>query len=148
MSLRCEECTKTKNHCCKADIPLGLLDALHMKYLLVDKYKVLPKEDVLLNQHPNEQPGMYFVLNIHDITPGSEVDIRDHNCAALIDGKCAVYADRPNICRQYGTDFMKCRFDCEDTPVDIGALEFEDIKILDTKAFNTSLSRDIRPLDV
>lgn len=148
MSLRCEECTKTKNHCCKADIPLGLLDALHMKYLLVDKYKVLPKEDVLLNQHPNEQPGMYFVLNIHDITHGSEVDIRDHNCAALIDGKCAVYADRPNICRQYGTDFMKCRFDCEDTPVDIGALSFEDIRELDTKAFNASLSRNIRPLDV
>ena len=148
MSLRCEECTKTTNHCCKADIPLGLLDALHMKYLLVDKYKVLAKEDVLINLHPNGQESMYFVLNIQDIPKDSEIDIRHHNCAALIDGKCVVYADRPNICRQYGSDFMKCRFDCEDTPVDIGALSFEDIRELDVKAFNTSLSIDIRPLDV
>lgn len=147
MSLRCEECTKTTNHCCKADIPLGLLDALHMKYLLVDKYKLLAKEDVLINLHPNGQESMYYVLNIQDIPKGSEIDIRHHNCAALIDGKCAVYADRPNICRQYGSDFMKCRFDCEDTPVDIGALSFEDIKELDTKAFNASMLKDIKPLD-
>ena len=145
MSLRCEECTKTKNHCCKADIPLGLLDALHMKYLLVDKYKVLPKEDVLLNQHPNEQPGMYFVLNIHDIIPGSEVDIRDHNCAALIDGKCAVYADRPNICRQYGTEFMRCRYECSGitTIEQIMVLDLNSIKMLESFANDSSLIKAI-----
>ena len=40
----------------------------------------------------------------------SDIDIRLHDCVALINGKCSVYEDRPNIYRHYGTEFMRCKF--------------------------------------
>lgn len=149
MKLPCEECTKTKNSCCKADTPLHLLDALHMKYLVTEKYKVLKPSQVLMHPHPNGNANSYFVINCTDIKKHDEVDIREHNCVALIDGKCSIYEDRPNICRQYGTEFVRCRFECSNitSEEDIAKCTIEDIKKLNNIAFNLSKANSINPYD-
>ena len=149
MKLPCEECTKTNNSCCKADIPYGLLDALHIKYLLTQKYKVLKPSQILMHPHPNDEPNQYMIINCTDIKRDDEVDIREHNCVALIEGRCAIYEDRPSICRQYGTEFARCRFECAgiSSYEDIAKCTVEDIKTLDKLAFGLSKANEINPYD-
>ena len=141
--LPCAECTKTNNHCCKADIPLDIVDAVHMKWLITEKYKLADKVDIVVALHPVtnlREQNKFFVINQKDIIAGSSVDIREHNCSAFIDGKCGIYEDRPNICRQYGTAFMKCRFECAGitSSSQIAALDSNSIKELDMFAAQDS----------
>lgn len=140
--LPCAECTQTKNHCCKADIPYSIVDAMHIKWLVTEKYKVLPVEDVLITNHPatNLNDTQYIIINSSGITKGSTVDVREYDCVALIDGKCSIYEDRPNICRQYGTEFMKCRYKSNGITSKevIKALDYNSIKELDTFASQDS----------
>lgn len=146
--LPCAECTQTNNHCCKADIPYTLVDALHIKWLITDKYKIANREDIVIGNHPAvnlQDKDLYFVFNSKDITTGSTVDIRTHNCPAMVDGKCGIYDDRPNICRQYGTEFMRCRYECSGitTKEQIMVLDMNSVKMLDSFANDSSLIKQV-----
>lgn len=146
MKLPCEECVKTSNHCCKADIPYNIVDALHIKYLLL-KGGFYEPHQIFINPHPNNTPEVFCIFNITDIEPESEIDIQNMDCVAFRDGKCLIYDDRPNICRQYGTEFMRCRFEvCGDTTKEtIGEYNKEQILELDKVSFMNSCGASIQP---
>jgi len=124
--LPCEECTKTKNHCCLADIPHHIADAMYFKHL-ANELNI----ECIVTLHPakNVQDGMMVLVNKsmegHDIT--------QHSCIFLIDNKCAIYENRPTICRSYGTEVMPCRYEQAGLTKqwEIGMLNKEEIKILD-----------------
>lgn len=95
----CSECTKTDNHCCKMDIPLDLPVAIH----LVHQGDKIGITDTIIRRHPKFDDKAFICKKD---TAG---DITDKNCVFFIDGKCAIYEHRPDICRYFGTEFMKCR---------------------------------------
>lgn len=95
----CEECTRTKNHCCLMDIPLDIPSAMHLLYQ-GDKVGIT---NTIMRQHPNYDDKVFIC------TPETKGDITLQECVFFKDGKCAIYEHRPDICRNYGTEFMKCR---------------------------------------
>ncbi len=125
MSLSCEECVKTDNHCCLADIPLDVLEGLFLSKLAKDI-----GIDVMLVEHPkfNEK----LVILPKDTPQGT--DITHIPCAFLKDGRCSVYENRPFICRSYGTEFIKCRYEVAGITAkeEIESLSVEEIKKLDS----------------
>ena len=61
-------------------------------------------------------------------------------------GKCSIYEDRPFICRNYGTDFIRCRYEAcgisdEQT---IRNMTKDDIRVLEKKAGELSNIVDIQ----
>lgn len=128
--LPCEECTKTNNHCCKMDIPYHPVDAMWFIKCGED----VGINDLVLINHPKFN-DMVIIANKN--TYG---DIQELPCVFLKDGKCAIYNNRPIICRSYGTEFIRCRFEAcniasEDT---IKSFKLSDIKRLDEYASNLS----------
>ena len=124
--LPCGECTKTYNHCCIADIPYSVTDAIYYKYKAMEM-----NIECIVTPHPNTEG--YFVL-VNESMRGQ--DIQKRNCIFLYGGKCSIYEDRPSICRAYGTECMPCRLEDEPelrTKEQIGALTREQIAKLDSK---------------
>ena len=61
-------------------------------------------------------------------------------------GKCDVYEDRPMICRQYMSDFMRCRFDHKEfTDIEFSSMSLSTIKHLDQEAFKRSALMAVKP---
>ena len=127
-NLPCNECVKTRNHCCRADLHLGIADAV----LMVTKADELGI-DIVLGQHPEDERSFMMIPN----KPG--IDIRKEPCVFFgSDGKCKIYEDRPSICRVYGGTEIRCRFEyagIEDGAV-IDGLNDADIKKLDMDALD------------
>ena len=126
-SLPCSECTKTNNHCCLADIPHSVTDAIFYNYKAMEL-----GIEALVVQHPSKNEG-YFVL-VDESMRGQ--DITKRNCIFLNKGQCSIYEDRPSICRAYGTECMPCRYEDEPllkTKEQIGSLSEDDMHKLDSK---------------
>ena len=99
--LPCEACMKTTNHCCMTDIQLSFPDAI----LMMGYAKDLGKK-VVLGVHPTGDGSLMMVPN----KPG--MDINREPCVFVgSNGKCEIYEDRPSICRTYGSQHMRCRFE-------------------------------------
>ena len=145
----CEECTKHKWHCCKADIPYTITDVMYMKYLGTEKYKLYEPSELYITPHPNEKTeGMYSIVRMKDLDPTKDNDIRHMDCIFFNSGsgKCDVYEDRPMICRQYMSDFMNCRFQHKNfSSIEFNSMTFQDIKELDEFAFRHSAIMFVKP---
>ena len=145
----CEECTKHKWHCCKADIPYTVVDVMYMKYLGTEKYKLYEPNELYITTHPKvDNADMYSIIRMKDLDPTKENDIRNLDCIFFNSdsGKCDVYEDRPMICRQYMTDFARCRFDHKNfSSIEFSSMTFKDIKELDEDAFKRSAIIAITP---
>ena len=100
----CSECIKTTNHCCMTDIVLSMADAV----LMMRKAKDLNK-DVVLGVLPQSDGGFNSFMIIPN-KPG--IEITAEPCVFFgSDGKCEIYEDRPSICRVYGTEDVRCRYE-------------------------------------
>ena len=145
----CERCTKHTFHCCKADIPYSITDVMYMKYLATKKYKLYEPNEVYISKHPSENmQDLYSIIRTKDLDPTKDNDIRNLNCIFFNtgSGKCDVYEDRPMICRQYMSDFMRCRFDHKEfTDVEFSSMSFSTIRHLDQEAFKRSALMAIKP---
>jgi len=124
-NLPCEVCTKTDNHCCLADIPYDYIEAL--KLCDLGRQNGL---DLIMVSHPKFEDKV-IILN-----SGDDGILENKPCVFLKNGKCSIYEDRPFICRNYGTDFIRCRYEAcgisdEQT---IRNMTKNDIKMLDKKA--------------
>ena len=135
MKLPCEVCTKTDNHCCLADIPYDYMEAL--KLCDLGRQKGL---DLIMVSHPKFEDKV-IILN-----SGDDGISEDKPCVFLKNGKCSIYEDRPFICRNYGTDFIRCRYEAcgisdEQT---IRNMTKDDIRVLEKKAGELSNIVDIQ----
>ena len=100
----CSECITTTKHCCVTDIVLSMADAM----LMMRKAKELNK-DVVLGVHPQNGEGFNSFMMVPN-KPGIDVTIEP--CVFFgSDGKCEIYEDRPSICRIYGTEDVRCRYE-------------------------------------
>lgn len=132
-SLPCEECTKTNNHCCKADLPF---DHYIAGFLFV-KAKELGI-DVLAHQHPVHRDKAVLVKK--EWIENGSIDLETKDCIFFKDGKCSIYEDRPDICRLYGTKYIRCRWEAgKVNPLNIQKATREDIEYYDEIAKNESL---------
>lgn len=95
----CNECCKTENHCCIMDIPFEIPNAL----FLISKGEEVGVKDLICREHPNFEGR---VIICRSDTAGN---INNQNCVFFINQRCAIYEHRPDICRFFGTDFLKCR---------------------------------------
>ena len=121
----CSACVKTDNHCCRTDIPLSFADAI-----LMMRWAKELKKNVVLGEHPEHEGSGTLVMIPNK--PG--IDINLEPCVFFDDnGQCEIYEDRPSICKCYGTEDMKCRYQ------NVGMWKKEDIA-------NCS-PEDIRKLD-
>ena len=122
-NLSCNECVKTDNHCCLADIPHSVPDAIYYKY----RANQLGIE-CLIVPHPKADHHVVLVQRHMENT-----DITEHSCIFMKDNRCLIYEDRPTICRSYGTKAMPCRYTDTKytTEFEIGKLTKEDIHKLD-----------------
>jgi Fe-S-cluster containining protein len=133
MNLNCEECTKTKNHCCKADIPHDIVTALALVAMGEDK----GLKNLGITAHPNHETRA--IIFDKKWIKGNDLNIEDKPCVFLKDGKCIVYENRPDICRLYGTEFVRCRYEASGiSPDKIDKLSIQDIKHLDEYAKDVS----------
>ena len=124
----CSACVKTDNHCCKTDLQLSFADAV----IMMRHAKTLNK-DVVLGEHPM---GMGYLMIVPN-KPGMDINLEP--CIFFgSDGKCEIYEDRPSICRAYGTQDMKCRFQNVGMwkEKDIANCSLDDIKALDELAMD------------
>jgi len=122
----CQACVKTDNHCCKTDIPLNFADAVIMMRYAKDLGK-----DVVLGEHASGFGTLMIVPN----KPG--IDVNREPCVfVMANGKCEIYEDRPSICRAYGTQDMKCRFQNVGMwkEKDIANCSIADIRVMDDLA--------------
>jgi len=132
--LPCEACMKTDNHCCTTDIHLNLADAI----LMMGYAKEMGK-DVLIGLHPTADSHMIFMIVPNK--PGLDINIEP--CIFVgSDGKCEIYEDRPSICRTYGTEHMRCRFEYSNISDEdvIRNCTREDINKLDEAAMDREFS--------
>jgi len=95
----CSECTKTENHCCLMDIPLDIPVAMELMYW-GDKVGIT---NTIARLHPKFEEKVFIC------TPETRGDISFKECVFFRNGKCSIYEHRPDICRHFGTEFMKCR---------------------------------------
>ena len=126
----CEACVKTDNHCCVTDLHLSFGEAVVMMRYAKDLGK-----NVVLGPHPESNCQM--VLMMVPNKPG--MNVRREPCVFFgSDGKCEIYEDRPSICRAYGTQDMKCRFQNVGMwkEKDIANCSMDDIKALDELAMD------------
>ena len=125
--LNCALCVNTQYHCCKASISYNIMDTI----ILINKATSL---NIDIKIYPSKDKANYF-----NITKKGKPfkSLNDENCIFLKNGKCLIYDERPNICRVYGTDQVKCWFNDYDydTPADvIFNLSKEKIELLTTSA--------------
>lgn len=125
--LNCEICTKTNNHCCKADIPLEIPIAL----ALID---ISGRTDLSVIEHPRFKERGLIVNNDWQF---KEVNINEENCNFFIDSKCSIYEHRPDICRLYGTKQIRCRWEYIE-PEKIYKATKDDIAYYDNVAIENS----------
>jgi len=128
--LPCEVCVQTANHCCSTDLVLNMADAM-----LMMRYAKKMHKDVVLGWHIDDRHefnNMMMVPNKHNI------DVRREPCVFLKDGRCEIYEDRPSICRTYGTQDMRCRYEYSSifNKDVIAAMTKEDIRMLDEAAID------------
>lgn len=129
----CSECVKTNNHCCLADIPHFITDAMYYKNL-ANKMNI----ECFIVKHPDTKlDGMVVLVN----SSMKGKDITRCNCVFFIDGKCSIYEDRPTICRSFGTEVIPCRNEIAGftTKEEIGALTKKDIKDIESYIDHTSI---------
>lgn len=126
--LPCEECVKTKNHCCKADIPLPPVTAKIMSMRAIEL-------GINAGIHPHPNIDGYMVVFNHDWIEDGNIDLTNKDCALFIDGKCAIYEHRPDICREYGGKYIRCRWEAgEVEPSKIHKATEDDIRYYDEVA--------------
>ena len=80
--------------------------------------------------------GMGYLMIVPN-KPG--IDINREPCVFVDEnGKCEIYEDRPSICRCYGTQDMKCRYQNVGMwkEKDIANCSIQDIKTLDEIAMD------------
>jgi Fe-S-cluster containining protein len=133
--LPCEECVQTSNHCCKADIPHHITDALYFKQLANE----LNIECMIVPHPANHEGIMVLVQEKHRAT-----DISLSPCIFMVNNRCAIYENRPTICRGYGAEYMPCRNVTAGltTKEEIGALTKEDIRAIEeTVDFNAAFTK-------
>lgn len=134
MKLPCEECVKTNNHCCKADIPYDHVTAM---CLYIEGKKVLNK-DISIVQHPKFE-SKALIVDKAWVEKGG-IDLEGKDCVFLVNGKCSIYESRPDICRLYGTDKIRCRWEAGGVkPERIAFATADDIKYYDKLAQEKSL---------
>ena len=124
----CEACMKTDNNCCITDIQLSFAEAILMMRYAKDLGK-----DVVLGEHPSGHGALMMVPNKQDM------NINREPCVfVMADGKCEIYEDRPAICRTYGTQDMKCRYQNVGMwkEKDIANCSIDDIRALDDLAMD------------
>jgi len=129
----CDVCIKTKNHCCTSDLVLNYADAM----LMMRNAKDLGK-DVILGWHIDNRPEE-IVGNMMMIPNKPGLDPRREPCVFLdASGKCEIYEDRPSICRMYGTQDMRCRYEYAgiDTEAEIAAVDKQKMRELDNMALD------------
>jgi len=126
--LPCDVCTKTNNHCCKADIPLRLGE---INTIFNNLPNDMTQKDFLIIKHNSYQVTKKFML-IHKSYNGCDINITD--CIFLKNGKCSIYNYRPDICKVYGTDTMRCRYEASNITSEESIKEFkiDDIEKLDS----------------
>ena len=74
----CEECTD----CCSDMVPFTMEE---------------------INKFTELRPDLAYNKELEYVMDGTSAYLRnDGKCAFLVDGRCAVYEDRPDICRAYG----------------------------------------------
>jgi len=125
--LSCSECTQTANHCCLADIPYSIVEAIYYKHKATEMgIECIPIP------HPNAPRETATFMLVDESMRGQ--DITKRNCIFMKSGKCSIYEDRPTICRAYGTACMPCRYEDTDltTKEQIEALTRDDIHALDS----------------
>jgi len=134
-NLPCDECVQTDNHCCLADIPHTIPDAMYLKY----KANQLNIE-CIITSHPKADK---HVVLVQEHMRGK--DVTKFPCIFLSAGRCLIYDDRPTICRAYGTKAMPCRYDISGhtTKFEIGKLTREEIYELDSKTNINNLFEQI-----
>ena len=129
MNNPCEECVQTTKHCCKTDLHLNFADTI-----LMLSYAEKLGKNVVVGQHPEgDRDTMLIIPN----KPG--IDIRDEPCVFFgSDGKCEIYEDRPSICRTFGTEHMRCRYEYSNirTKEEIECMTKEKMRELDDKAMD------------
>jgi len=126
----CFACMQTDNSCCTTDIPLSFADAI-----LMMRWAKELKKDVVLGEHP-EHAGMGTLIMLPN-KPG--ININREPCVFVGSrGECEIYEDRPSVCRCYGTEDMKCRYQNVGMwkQEDIANCSLEDIKKLDELAID------------
>lgn len=128
--LPCEECVKTDNHCCKADIPLEPTTALS----LIGIAREAGITNLGMNEHPKFESRV-IIFN-KDWVEDGHLDLVGKDCAFLVDGKCAIYENRPDICRLYGTKWIRCRWEAGgvNSQAQISRATREDIEYYDSIA--------------
>lgn len=131
-NLPCEQCTQTDNHCCIADIPYDLPIALSMLHF----GSLVGINDIFITKHPKYDEKVVILKN------GTSGNISKMPCVFFTDGKCAIYENRPDICRIYGTELMRCRYECSGIKHKefIERISMQDIEKLDAYALNKSLT--------
>lgn len=98
--LNCATCTQTQHHCCKASISFTIMEVID----LVEKAE---REGIDVKILPSKDKPNYFNI----IKKGKVFkSLNDENCIFLKDARCTIYAERPSICRVYGTELVKCWF--------------------------------------
>ena len=96
--LPCSECIQTKNHCCVADVPHGVTDALYYKNI-ANHMNI----ECMVVPSPHHE-GMAVLVK--ESMRGK--DIHFEPCIFLKDNRCSIYENRPTICRSYGTACSPC----------------------------------------
>ena len=127
-NLPCEECVQTKNSCCITDIPLSFAEAI----LMLDYAEKLNK-DVVIGEHPEDKHMMMM------LPKKQNMEIRTEPCVFFgSDGRCEIYEDRPSICRAYGNEHMRCRYEFSNitTKEEIAKADKKKIRELDEKALD------------
>jgi Fe-S-cluster containining protein len=117
------------------DIPLQLVDALFMVHC-GDKVGI---KDTIIRPHP-KYDNMELVFICKEDTRGN---ISNQPCVFLVDGKCAIYESRPTICRMYGTEFMRCRYEARGCSSYKHNLSIDDIREMDEYASSKSKIKDM-----
>ena len=135
--LNCDICTKTNNHCCKADIPLDAPIALAL-------IEVSGNTNLAITETPKFPGSVVIVDKRWFIDPKISVDIQEKTCVFLQEGKCSIYDYRPDICRWYGTKQIRCRWEFIE-PTKIAKATLEDINYYDKVAMeNSSICKGLK----
>jgi len=112
------------------DIPLDIPQAL----FLIHQGEKVGIKNLICRVHPK------FEEKVLICKPETRGNIAIQECVFFLDGKCSIYENRPDICRMYGTEFMRCRNECVGIHLsgDIDDLTIEDLQNLDRIALEKS----------
>ena len=103
MSLKCEVCALSSNHCCKADILMSKKEAL---FILDNLPNHIDRKDMMIIKDIRRTNAKMLIHKSYN-----NKDISVHPCIFLVNGKCSIYDIKPYVCKMYGTKYMKCMMD-------------------------------------